>query len=116
MRDELERRRVLGYPPFARLINVRVDGRDAAGVERAARDLGRRLRERAHALGLGEGAVLGPAPPPVERVSGRHRWQILLRSADVRRLRGLARVARAAEAGLRRAHMRLAIDVDPYGM
>jgi primosomal protein N' (replication factor Y) len=116
MAGELARREALGYPPFARLVNVRFDGRDTAAVERAARDLAARLRRRARELGLGEEAVLGPAPPPLERVRGRYRWQILLRSANVPALRNLARTARAAEAAARRAHLRLAIDVDPYSM
>jgi len=113
MAGELERRRALGYPPFARLINVRLDGRDAALVERAARALAGEMRRRLGALGLGEDAVLGPAPPPLARLRGRHRWQILLRSADVRALRALARVARAAEPPLRRQRLRLVVDVDP---
>jgi primosomal protein N' (replication factor Y) len=113
---ELERRRALGYPPFARLVNVRLDGPDAAAVERAARELAGRLRRQAKALGLGEEAVLGPAPPPLERLRGRYRWQVLLRSADVPALRALARAARAAEATIRGGRMRLAIDVDPYSL
>jgi primosomal protein N' (replication factor Y) len=60
--------------------------------------------------------VLGPAPPPLERVRGRYRWQILLRSADVRALRTLAREARTAAASAHRAGVRVVIDVDPYSM
>jgi primosomal protein N' (replication factor Y) len=60
--------------------------------------------------------VLGPAPPPIERVRGRIRWQILLRGRDVPPLRALARAARTAEAELRRGHVRLVVDVDPYSM
>jgi primosomal protein N' (replication factor Y) len=116
MDAELERRRVLAYPPFARLVNVRVEGRDGPAVERAAYDLAAELRRQARALGLDHQAVLGPAPPPLERLRGRYRWQCLLRSADVRALRTLARVARAADATMRRARLRLAIDVDPYAM
>ncbi|HLK12626.1 MAG TPA: primosomal protein N' [Candidatus Binatia bacterium] len=116
MRDELERRRALGYPPFGRLIAVRLDGTDGARVEEHAHDLAQTLRRRATALGLSEGAVLGPAPPPLARVRGRHRWQVLLRSAAVPALRALARAARAHEPVLRRAHVRLVIDVDPYSM
>jgi primosomal protein N' (replication factor Y) len=116
MRAELERRRVLGYPPFARLVNVRVEGRDAAATERTARELAGRLRRRAHELGLDDAAVLGPAPPPLERVRGRYRWQVLLRASDVPSLRALARAARAHEAVARRARLRLLIDVDPYSL
>ena len=84
--------------------------------ERAAHDLAAQLRRQARALGLDDQAVLGPAPPPLERLRGRYRWQCLLRSADVRALRTLARVARAAGATARRTRLRLAIDVDPYAM
>src|SRR5262249_13400379 len=101
MAAELERRRVLGYPPFSRLVGVRVEGRDGAAVEHAARDLATRLRRRAASLALADDAVLGPAPPPVERVAGRFRWQVLLRSSDVPGLRALARLARSICAPLR---------------
>jgi primosomal protein N' (replication factor Y) len=116
MRAELERRRVLGYPPYSRLVSLRLDARDASAVESRAQALAATLRERAGALGLEPGAVLGPAAPPIERLRGRHRRQILLRHADVRALRALARRARAEEHALRRAHVRVAIDVDPYSM
>ena len=116
MRAELERRRVLGYPPYSRLVSLRLDARDESAVDRHAQALAATLRERASALGLELGAVLGPAAPPIERLRGRHRRQILLRHADVRALRTLARRARTEEHALRRAHVRLAIDVDPYSM
>ncbi len=116
MAGELERRRELGYPPFARLVTLRLDGKDGAAVERAATRLAERLRVQADRLGLGIGAVLGPAPPPVERVRGRWRWQVLLRAAAVPALRSLGRAARTAEAPLRRRGVRLVIDVDPYSM
>jgi primosomal protein N' (replication factor Y) (superfamily II helicase) len=85
-------------------------------VERAARELTARLRRRARELGLGEESVLGPAPPPLERVRGRYRWQTLLRSADVPALRALARFARATAGRGGPARPRLVIDVDPYSM
>jgi primosomal protein N' (replication factor Y) len=116
MRGELERRRALGYPPFGRLIALRLDGADGARVEERAHALARLLRGRAAALGLPDGTVLGPAPPPVARLRGRHRWQVLLRSAAVPALRALARAARAEAAALGRARVRLVIDVDPYSM
>jgi primosomal protein N' (replication factor Y) (superfamily II helicase) len=111
---ELERRRALGYPPFARLTLLRIDGPDEARVERAAVRLAERLRAQAATLAAGEGTVLGPAPPPVARLRNRHRRQILLRSPKVSELRALARSARAVEGALRRAGMRLVVDVDPY--
>src|SRR6185369_2887437 len=116
MAGELERRRALGYPPYARLVLVRLDGTNDAVVERAAHALGQRLRARAADLGLGETAVLGPAPPTVARVRGRYRWQLLLRHADVRGLRALARAARAGTAPTRADPVRIVVDVDPVSM
>jgi primosomal protein N' (replication factor Y) (superfamily II helicase) len=114
MAGELDRRRVLGYPPFARLVLLRLEGRDESRVESAARRLAERLRAQARTLGAGDDTVLGPAPPPVARVRDRWRWQILLRSAKVPALRALGRSARSAEGALRRAGVRLVVDVDPY--
>jgi primosomal protein N' (replication factor Y) len=116
MAGELERRRVLGYPPFTRLVHLRLDGRDAASVERAARGVAAWSRRQARALELGDDAVLGPASAPLARVRGRHRWQLLLRSADPRRLRALAGAVRGLAPALARARVRLTIDVDPYSM
>ena len=116
MAGELERRRALDYPPFARLIALRLDAADAAGVERAADDVAAHLRALAAARGLGAGAVLGPAPPPIARLKGRHRRQVLLRAADVPALRALARAAKAREGALHRSGCRLIVDVDPYAM
>ncbi|HXJ36467.1 MAG TPA: primosomal protein N' [Candidatus Eisenbacteria bacterium] len=114
--EELARRKALGYPPFARLVLLRLDGKVDAGVERAARGLAQRLRAQARALGMGDEAVLGPAPPPVERVRGRYRWQLLLRHADVRSLRALARAARGLAREIRQRGLRLVVDVDPVSM
>ena len=113
---ELGRRKALGYPPFTRLVLVRLEGKAEALVEQAAQALGDRLREHARQLGLGEDTVLGPAPPPVARVRGRHRRQLLLRHADVRGLRALARSARANEAVAHAKAIRLLVDVDPVSM
>jgi primosomal protein N' (replication factor Y) len=113
--EEITNRQALGYPPFRRLINLRVEARDASAAERLARDLAARLR--AHA---GEGSdpdAIGPAPAPIERLRGWHRWQILVRGSRPGRLRTLVReglddVARQ----LRRGSVRLVVDVDPYSM
>src|SRR5207245_1016444 len=82
MARELERRRTLGYPPFARLVNLRLDGPDGAAVERAARELAGRMRRRARDLELGEGSLVGPAPPPLARARGPWRRRCTPRPAS----------------------------------
>jgi primosomal protein N' (replication factor Y) len=113
---ELERRRELLYPPFARLVGLHFDADDLARVDDASRDVAERLRVRATELGLPTGTVLGPAPPPIERLRGRWRRHVLLRAAEPRLLRPLARAARAHAATLRRCRVRLVVDVDSYSI
>ena len=113
---ELEFRRALGYPPFGKLINLRLDGPTLETVEakaqalantiRAVQTHGRNDRERLE--------ILGPAPAPIERLRNRYRWQILLKGSQIGPLISLANVARETFAGMRQ--VRLHIDVDPYNM
>jgi primosomal protein N' (replication factor Y) len=116
MSGELARRQELEYPPFARLVSLRFEGRDARTVERSAEAVGRALGGEARALGLGPEAVLGPAPAPIERVRGRYRWQLLLRAAAPASVRALARAAAQHARAARGRDLRVIIDVDPYSM
>jgi len=73
---ELERRRELGYPPFAHLIRIELTHPEAGVLDPAAQG----LRE-ALAAGLSEGAAaLGPAPRFRRR--GRERRQIVIKAPD----------------------------------
>ena len=115
-RAESEFRRALNYPPFGRLVNLRLDGPKLAEVEKKARDLATQLRDlqvrkpnyREHV------EVLGPATAPIEKVRNRYRWQLLLRSKESAVLLEFARQAR--ELFPKTPNVRLHIDVDPYSM
>jgi primosomal protein N' (replication factor Y) len=115
--EELRHREALGYPPFSRLVNLRFDGLDAARVERAARELAASLRTSNERLPRRQQAkILGPAPAPLERLRGRYRWQLLLKGAEPKVLRVLVRPAVEAARKTARSTVRIAADVDPYGM
>jgi primosomal protein N' (replication factor Y) len=114
MRRELELRRELGYPPFARLAMVRIEGAEPRLVARVA---------EAAAASLGRAAspemvrVLGPAPAPIERIKQRYRWQVMLKSNELRPMRS-ALAAMRAEVGpvAQRDQVFLIIDIDPVRM
>jgi primosomal protein N' (replication factor Y) len=111
---ELGNRRDAGYPPFARLVLVRLDAAD----ERRARAEAERLaavarREAAHRARSVQ--VLGPSPAPLERLRGRFRFRVVLRATQRSALRVVARAVDAARAGADRL-VRVAIDVDPVQM
>ena len=73
---ELARRLRHGYPPFGRLLAVRVEGSEA-GARRTAEALAAAARPALR----GEVAMLGPAPAAIERIRGRTRWHLLFRAS-----------------------------------
>jgi primosomal protein N' (replication factor Y) (superfamily II helicase) len=110
IRREMELRRELMYPPFARLALVRVEGDDPARVSERATKIAALLVQAAKPENM---RVLGPAPAPIERIKQRYRWQVLVKSRE----RGELRAALAAVGGYQaRDHVRVIIDVDPVNM
>ncbi|HET9754362.1 MAG TPA: primosomal protein N', partial [Myxococcales bacterium] len=108
---EMERREKLHFPPFARLLAVRLQGNSEPAVRGAAERLAATARGL---LARGEAVdVLGPAPAPLARVRGKHRWQILLRARDHGPLH---RLGRALQSRHHVAGVELALDVDPVAL
>ena len=113
---EIEYRRSLGYPPFGRLINVRLEASSPTAAERTARDFAARMRARPEA-GRDGVDVVGPAPAPIERLRGRYRWQVLVRGTGSAATRSVVEYGRAEFLPQRRAvRVRIVVDVDPYSM
>jgi primosomal protein N' (replication factor Y) len=115
-RAESEFRRALNYPPFSRMVNLRLDGPNLAAVEKKTRDLAAALRglQAQDPKYRDQVEVLGPAPAPIEKLRNRYRWQLLLRSKQSALLLEFARHAR--QLVLRAPSVRLHVDVDPYSM
>jgi primosomal protein N' (replication factor Y) len=114
--EELEFRRALNYPPFSRLVHLRLEGAQPLAIEKQAKLLGDWLRDqcRRGASGFADIEVLGPAPAPIMKLRGRFRWQILLKGKKGPALLALAAAAQARVP--RTSRWRLHIDVDPYSM
>jgi primosomal protein N' (replication factor Y) len=79
---ELEYRRKLGYPPFARLVRLETRNSDSARAEAEARKLADRLKARLNALNMRESEIIGPVPAFFAKIDGIFRWQIILRGAN----------------------------------
>jgi primosomal protein N' (replication factor Y) len=109
---EIEYRLRLRYPPFVALAACVCRGKLASSVREEADYLAAALRAEA-----GEGIeVLGPASPPISRLRGRYRVQLLLKAAtrgdlsehlrrSIRRLKRQSRLPRD-----------LVIDIDPQNL
>jgi primosomal protein N' (replication factor Y) len=82
---ELEQRKRLGYPPFARLVRLEYRHQDAVAAQEEARKLAGKLTEllttdRLKTASLN--TVIGPAPSFFAKIGGYYRWQIVLRGPD----------------------------------
>jgi primosomal protein N' (replication factor Y) len=108
---EIRDREEVGYPPFARLVGVRVH----AGAEADARGATQVLADTARqhpAVKDGAVQVLGPAPAPLVRLRGRYHYRLLLKSPDRKLLRNVtAHLAARIDQGLPPTHATL--DIDP---
>ena len=104
--EELERRRELGYPPYRHVVRVLVSGRNP--------DDPLRLLEEIRDV-LGDAEAIGPAP--LLRLRGRHRAQLISKTAEPRRIAStVARLLAAATPAMRRAGLQAVVDVDPQSL
>ncbi|MBP8164904.1 MAG: primosomal protein N', partial [Anaerolineales bacterium] len=79
---ELEYRRRLGYPPYAKLARLEYRHADPARAEEESQKTANRLKIKIEAEGLRQTELIGPVPSFFSKVDGIYRWQIILRGAD----------------------------------
>jgi primosomal protein N' (replication factor Y) len=109
---ELAARSALGLPPFRRLVQVVCASEDSEAARRAAETLAKLADDAAN--GAEDYTRMGPAPAPLAKLRGKHRWQLLVAGGDAT-LRAaavaLADAARRVESGVQAS-----VDVDPQSM
>jgi len=115
--NELAARKALGYPPFGRLIGLRVSGTKEERVETAATKWATLLRAESSRVHPPRFEILGPIPATPVRSRGRVRWQLLVKGTDGAALRQavqatLAELEKAGRAG----GLRYDVDVDPQSL
>ena len=104
--EELDRRRALGYPPFAHLVRIVVTGPELDPVVQALEEL---------KAGISSAELLGPAP--LLRLRGRYRAQLVAKTEHPRRIASqAARLLAAAAPAMRRAKLTVVVDVDPQSL
>ena len=112
-KEEIRYRENHSYPPFVALTSILVHGQDLNRVRDDAlvvrRALDRANNER-------QIRVLGPAPAPLARLKGEHRFQLLLKSRTRRKLRDVldASLKQLVNDGLNLRSVN--IEIDPISM
>ena len=109
LNGELERRRLLGYPPFGHLVRIVVSGPEREGPTDVLTEV------RTGLEAMPETTLLGPAP--LVRLRGRHRAQLLAKTGSPRPLATrAARLLAAAAPAMRREGLSASVDVDPQSL
>jgi primosomal protein N' (replication factor Y) len=111
---ELEVRRELGFPPFARLIRLVFRGRERDKTEGAADEVAGRCRAEAERSGAAGLEVLGPAECPLGLIARNYRFQLILRGSDFSALRSA--VKGALDSFKLPSGVYVEVDVDPQSL
>ncbi len=111
---ELRNRRIVGYPPYSRMIQFGLESEDEKEVRDMMYNLVQYIREK-HDLKKENCILLGPAPAIIRRVQGRFRWQFALLGKATRTINMIARdVNEQYQKNRTSSKMIIRIDVDPY--
>jgi primosomal protein N' (replication factor Y) len=117
--EEIAFRKVLGYPPFSRMIQLKISGKDKGTTRHHAQKIGDLCHalkaDRRHAFASVE--ILGPIEASLPRIAKRFRWQILFKGFSVGALHRFVHRLFIENTGmLNNRHVKVALDVDPYFM
>ena len=114
---ELDARREPQYPPHCRLVNVVVSGLEEAGTQEAAVRAAGWLDGLLRSRGVDSVAIVGPAPCPIDRIRGRWRWHLLLRSESAKMLGEVSRFFyERFDVPRGKLDLRVAVDRDPVSL
>ncbi len=107
--EEIEHRKALQYPPFGRIINIRLSSTNKEAMDEQTAAAGKLARKLSAKRG-NVAEIIGPAESPLSKIQGRLRRQMLIKGRDIKILHAIAweileKCANSA--------VRVSIDVDP---
>lgn len=114
-RKDMESRQYLNYPPFSRMILIRLEGKNFRQVEQYSQVLAQFLwKINAERLF----SILGPAPSPISRLNNLFRFQILIKQDKQKdpsshKVRHLLKHHLYKNETIRKWPVKVIIDVDP---
>ena len=117
--QEIGFRNALQYPPYSRLVQFKISGKNLRETKKHAYLLG----DLCQSLKAGQGTqyqgidIMGPIEASLTRIARRYRWQILLKGLNTRVLHQFVNHLMRDHAGVfSRPQVLVAIDVDPVFM
>jgi primosomal protein N' (replication factor Y) len=110
--EELAQRKILGFPPYTRIIRFTIRAKEE---ERAARAIDN-LAALTYSFLPQDADVLGPAECPIGIIAGNHRHQLILRSPSMGRLHAAVRDILSRYEKAKDSRVYLEVDVDPVSL
>jgi primosomal protein N' (replication factor Y) len=107
--EEIDFRKALQYPPFGRIINLRLSSIKKDVLIEQAHLLGKMAKKLSARHGnIAE--IIGPAESPLAKIRGRFRFQMLIKGQDINVLH---QIAREIISNNKNSNVRITADVDP---
>jgi primosomal protein N' (replication factor Y) len=116
LESERQLRLALGYPPFGRLARLRFESSKREDVVSRSHALTQELKARMPHLDRSNGGgleFLGPSEAFLERAKGIYRWDLLIKSKEVRTLQQAVHWVRET---CYQKKWPVLVDIDPYGI
>lgn len=114
--NEIPFRKALMYPPFTRMIQLKISGNSLekakAFAEKAGSILNRLTSQKENMTYPVQ--ILGPIEAAISRISARFRWQILVKSPSSELINRLVKIMMSHPDIMSKSGIRITVDVDPY--
>jgi primosomal protein N' (replication factor Y) len=118
-KQEISFRKSLNYPPFSRMVQLKISGKNPGKTRQHAQaigDLCHTLKEKHHSF-LKSVEILGPIEASLPKIAKRYRWQILLKCSSIKQLhRFLHQIWFENKANISTRDVNVVLDVDPFFM
>jgi primosomal protein N' (replication factor Y) len=116
--NEVPYRKALLYPPFSRMIQLKVSGSNTDKVKAYAANvadiLNTLIENEENQKDMVQ--ILGPIEAPIQKISSQFRWQLLVKSPSSALINRLIKSMMAHPKATPKSGVRLIVDVDPYSL
>lgn len=117
-KDEISKRAELSYPPFSRLINLKILGNNLQSIVEYSHKLGELCRSIQQKTKDFKGTIqiLGPVAAPLSKIKGKYRWQLLIKGQKAGTLHDFCNKIFKEAKKMGSRGIKLIVDVDPMNM
>ncbi len=116
---EIHFRKSLKYPPFSRMVQIKISGNDKEKTRQHALAVGNLCNtlKKNNKSFIKSIEVLGPIEAPLPRIAKQYRWQILLKSLSVKELHSLVHLMMFKNSSkFYKQKVKVVVDMDPFFM